>query len=315
MKEAHWDAGGLFDKNASGNPDWITDLGYEKARFAYISKTGKVHRGFAHAMKSILPKVFRCMDKVAELRPGDRPESIYVTGHSLGGALAQHFVGAVLLGDRYGSGGAGPAMPAALRDWPWKQIKLITYSSPRAGDKQFAGTLTELGLDSEFFTSAFNPKDSDALPPSDPGIVSRLIDPLRPAGYRVLDSRDPATTAIILGGKHVGKTVYVNKPGNLVSISSDAHKPSTLRRSMRDTLADSRTPSSSVWCDRDMTELNPERDKDKKGSVEELKKLAAALERYSTENGIWFDHAAFEKAVALRLAIEEDGCGAASSSR
>ena len=93
-----------------------------------------------------LPEGVPLLDKVADLKRGISPDNIYVTGHSLGGALAQHFASAVLLGDRYGPDGAGDAMPAALRGWPWKQIKLITFSSPRAGDKQWAKTLTGSGL-------------------------------------------------------------------------------------------------------------------------------------------------------------------------
>jgi hypothetical protein len=91
-----------------GNPDWITDLGYNQLdpqSGAPISTVGTVSRGFAHAMIAILPQLFGCLEKVSEIRKGAAPDQIYVTGHSLGGALTQHFVSAVLLGNRYGPGG------------------------------------------------------------------------------------------------------------------------------------------------------------------------------------------------------------------
>jgi hypothetical protein len=41
-------------------------------------------------------------------------------------------------------------MPEKLLVCSWKNIKLITYSAPRAGYKEWAKTLTETKLESEF---------------------------------------------------------------------------------------------------------------------------------------------------------------------
>src|SRR6185312_13476921 len=117
---------------AAGNPDWITDLSWDKLQLPEISTVGGVDRGFAYAMTYALPGAFQCMSTIAQLR-ATAPDEIFVTGHSLGGALAQHFASAVLLGNAYGPAGAGPAMPAELAGWPWPQLKLVTFSAPRAG--------------------------------------------------------------------------------------------------------------------------------------------------------------------------------------
>ena len=295
--------------DAEGNPDWITDMGYRhllpEAGVGHITTTGKVSRGFAHSMDSILPQAFRCLRKVAELKSDRRPEHIYVTGHSLGGALAQHFVSAVLLGDRYGPGGSGKAMPTALRGWPWEKSKLITFGAPRAGDAQWARTLTEQGLDSEVFSTPVDPYDRKALPVAHPSIVPRLVDRDRPAGYRVVLTKDPITTSKLTGGKHVGKSVYVNKPrltGLFTSWSFEHHQPTKTRQLMFDGLADPRIPPI-AWRYRDMTELSPERHDAERGSVEEFRKLKNAVDRYYRDNGLWFDHAAFTRDFDLYMSL------------
>jgi len=295
----------LSDQAAIGNPDWITDLGYDRLAagqaLALITTTGRVKRGFARSMRSILPQLFQSLKKVAEIKQGMQPDNIYVTGHSLGGALAVNFVSVVLLGDQYGSGCRGKAMPASLKAWPWKQIKLITYGAPRVGDELWAKTLTESGLDAEFFSTAFTPYDPDALLVTAPKIVTRLLDPHRPAGYRVLISTDPITTERVGGGgKHVGKTIYVNQPKVSDFIrppDPEGHEPVNIRQYMVDSLADSRTPTT-AWRYIAMDEMVADRDSSNKVSrVAEMKKLTKAVKRYYSSNGIWFDNTAFDRNV------------------
>ncbi len=301
--------GALSTHYSSGNPDWITDLGFRQLSggegASQVTTTGSVSRGFAQSMKSLLPTVFLALEKLAERRPGSPPTNISVTGHSLGGALAQHFVSSVLLGALYGPDGAGPAMPASLAAWPWRHIKLVTFGAPLAGDVQWAEALTEKKLQSDFFDTPVSPYDTEARYVTDPEIVERLRDPSRPAGFRVLISTDAITTEKLVGGAHVGKTVYVN--GDLITgwfglPSFDAHEPINIRTYMSDALADSRTPAR-AWRYRPLTDLVPDRDESQAGSREEIAKLAAGVLRYYADRDLWFDAAAFTADVELMFTI------------
>lgn len=305
----------LSSDEAKGNPDWLTDLDWDTmgagAGAGPVTAIGGVHRGFAHSMMSILPALFQCLAAAAELHGNTPPTSIYVSGHSLGGGLAQHFASAVLQGDRYGPGGAGPAMPAALRGWPWRQLKLVTYSAPRAGDYTWASALSEGALDSPFYDPGpIETLDADALVVLDPYIVARLNDVTRPAAFRVLISTDPITTTRIGGsGNHVGATVYVNGTSFLDWLGIDnpaAHEPANVRADMTDAMADPRIPSS-AWRYRPLTDLVPDRDGAEKGTPREMEKLADGLRDYYADRSLWFDEVAFSRDLELLFEIERGG--------
>lgn len=152
------------------------------------------------------------------------------------------------------------------------------------------------GLESEFFSThnTFSTIDRNAITPNDPSIVPRLIDRHRPAGYRVLITTDPITTEKVIGGKHVGKSVYVNKRRFFDRPSFDSHEPMKIRLFMLASLADPRIPPI-AWRKQTMTELNPERDGDRIPSVAEFEKLAGVIQKYYRDNDQWFDHQAFER--------------------
>ena len=307
--------GALSDTEATGNPDWVTDLGWDQVSASTgagdVTAVGGVHRGFARTMRYILPGAFQCLAKAAELRGGAPPTNIYVTGHSLGGGLAQHFVSAVLLGDHYGPRGAGPAMPDALRAWPWQQIKLVSFSAPRAGDYTWAKALSKGALDSPFYDpSPVETVDADARLVLDPGIVARLHDRAQPCGFRVLISTDPITTTKIGGdGTHVGTTVYVNGTSFIdwIGLVDPAgHEPELVRKLMTDAMDDARTPPS-AWRYTQIKTYVPARDDAAMGTPAEMEKLGAGLRAYYAERGLWFDEAGFARDLDLMFAIERGG--------
>ena len=286
-----------FTTSASGNPDWVTDLGWYRIGAgegaSVISTTGKVHRGFATAMAQSLPQIFACLDRGARLARGRPPRTIFVTGHSLGGGLAQHFVSAVLLGDRYGPGGAGPAMPARLGAWPWTNLKLISFSAPTAGDELWAGVLTEEALQSEAFNTRIEPIDLTALAVHDPSILPRLAETGRPADYRVLISTDPITTEKVNQGKHVGKTIYANKLGPLAPFAVaklKSHEPEHIRNLLTATLDDPRIPPGPVRY-RAMAAFNPGHVPGAQGTIAEFSKLRIAIEDFAATTGLPYDPA------------------------
>jgi hypothetical protein len=299
----------LSTGNATGNPDWITDLGFrlinDEAGAGHITTDGKVARGFATSIGSTLPTMFAGMEMLGGIMDGP-PTNIYVTGHSLGGALAQHFTSAVLLGDQYGPNGTGTAMPATLEAWPWQQIKLITFGAPRAGDEDWARPLTIEGLQSEFYADGLIPFDRDALDSADPEIVPRLLDANRPVGYRTLISNDPITNDVIDDGKGVGKTVYVNlacgnDPFGLPD--AGAHEPEAIRDFILLATADDRTPET-AWRYLDLSELSPDRNAGEAGTLAEFEKLRDAVVEYYADRGLWFDTAAFLEYFDLMLSID-----------
>lgn len=295
------------DGGAKGNPDWITDLGYdligEGAVRNLVTSEGKVFRGFAHSLALSSPQIFGCLDYVNTLRPGKSPERIFVTGHSLGGGLAQHFVSTVLMGSHYGPSGTGERMPKGIQIWPWKNIKLVSFAAPRSGNKEWARSLTENHLKSEFFSTLFNPFDKEAMAGNDPAITDRLLRTDMPAGYRVLISRDPITTGRGIEGKHVGKTVYVNKRRELDFARPpdiSAHEPLNKRRLLLESLGDDYIPVWDLISDQVLAEKLPD---DDPGSETTYRKLKSEYYDYHRRHNIVFDKVTFDRDFELFLSI------------
>lgn len=112
---------------AKGNPDWVTDMDNQHVEECNpFMHHGSICRGFKNAAKTFMPSVIACLKHI-QTEAGTAPQNITVAGHSLGGALAACFTGAMVSG----SWGAG-----VLPNWPWKNIKLFTYGCPAmAGDR------------------------------------------------------------------------------------------------------------------------------------------------------------------------------------
>lgn len=280
--------GAISTRQAAGNPDWVTNLGFRYIASdlaSDISATGRVHRGFARATRSALPRIMTCLSDVARDANGRAPRRIFVTGHSLGGALAQHLSSAVLLGDRYGPDGRGPAMPEALRGWPWTRLKLITFSAPVGGGPQWASALTVEKLQSVLYSQVqlgLTQTDPNALAVSDPAIAPRLVDPARPAAYRVLDAADPVATRRFLGGRHVGQSVYITDTDPLGLATPEAHEPTHVSALMRRALREPELPEFG-WRRHDLQTFAPGVARDFDGDLRAFDALFEGLDGFHTD--------------------------------
>ncbi len=284
---------------ARGNADWITDLGTRMVEAPFISTTGKVARGMARTVETLVPQLFVCLDQLVGSVRAQPPANIYVTGHSLGGGLTQLFASAVLLGDRFSPGGSG--MPASLSGWPWATLKAISFSAPQVGNEDWARALTTDKLDSIYFARNLPTLyDPDAFSMTEQGILPDLLDVSSAAGYRVLLPKDPVTTRFIPDGKHVGKTVYLEQPRRRdpPTPSFEAHEPINVRNAMVDTFRDPRIPAS-AWAYHELEDLGVDRDNRNLGSVEEYDKLVDAIRRYYDGKGLWFDRDGLDRAQVV----------------
>ncbi len=91
--------------------DWITDLSYRHHSRRVLG--GRIHRGFWKSWTAVKSKA---LDSIASVRTSR--QRLWVTGHSLGGALATL---------------AGRDMPRFLRP-----TGVVTFGAPRVGDPSFA---------------------------------------------------------------------------------------------------------------------------------------------------------------------------------
>jgi triacylglycerol lipase len=95
--------------------DWLSDVNFHQRKL-HASVPGLVHGGFALALEEVVQPM---LDAVMELSSGDRTR-LFITGHSMGGALA--VLAAALL--RFGAGRNVTAV--------------YTYGQPRVGDPEFS---------------------------------------------------------------------------------------------------------------------------------------------------------------------------------
>lgn len=100
--------------------NWINDMIAYQVKFTPVKAGGQTHCGFTNTYMSARERIFELLDKL----PADKP--LFITGHSLGGALATL-----------------AALDIAANRGPDGLI-VYTFASPRVGDPQFARTYNRL---------------------------------------------------------------------------------------------------------------------------------------------------------------------------
>jgi triacylglycerol lipase len=97
--------------------EWISDATLTQVDYTYVANGGKTETGFTDIYASIRTPIIQ---EVSSLAAGGAYTTLYITGHSLGGALA------VL------------AAPDLAGQTQFKKPVVYTFAGPRAGDPAFA---------------------------------------------------------------------------------------------------------------------------------------------------------------------------------
>jgi triacylglycerol lipase len=101
-------------RGTSSPMDWVSDVMAQQKKFVCVPGTGWTHRGIAAVYESARDAVLSALSGL----PGDKP--LYITGHSLGGALATLC-----------------AIDVAAHSH-FAQPRVYTFGAPRVGDPAFA---------------------------------------------------------------------------------------------------------------------------------------------------------------------------------
>ncbi|MFC4100825.1 lipase family protein [Paenibacillus xanthanilyticus] len=93
--------------------DWVSDLIAEQIAYKPVSGAGQTHHGFTDIYMSARKAIHELLDQL----PNDKP--LFVTGHSLGGALATLAALDIAANRKH------------------KQLIVYTFAAPRVGDPKF----------------------------------------------------------------------------------------------------------------------------------------------------------------------------------
>jgi triacylglycerol lipase len=130
--------------------EWISDATFAQVDYSYVTNGGKTETGFTEIYATIRSGI---IDKVAGLAAGGSYTTLYVTGHSLGGALAT------------------VAAPELAAKTPQLRPIVYTFAAPRAGNPVFT-----LNFNSSVTTSWRVANTNDEAPKV-PNVVTTVLGP------------------------------------------------------------------------------------------------------------------------------------------
>ncbi|ULL16654.1 lipase family protein [Paenibacillus sp. H1-7] len=110
----------LVFRGTNTKSEWISDAIARQTTFPYVKNSGSVHQGFLGIYESARQPVLSALQSLSRHKP------LYITGHSLGGALAH----LCAVDTAVNSGFSDPIV--------------YTYASPRVGDPEFSSTFNQL---------------------------------------------------------------------------------------------------------------------------------------------------------------------------
>ncbi len=177
--------------------EWFDDFSAEPTPFLAAGQPwGKTGRGYNRIFSDLGPQIIQALDPY--LRGASSLDAVYVTGHSLGAALAH--LAAAAIAQEFG-------------------IKPITYtfSGPRAGDSMFAAAMQRTGLET---WRMFNTED---IVPTVPPAAVQMATPNM--GMHGMTPLTQALTSFVklttVGYQHIGHPIAVTFHHDVVADNHD----------------------------------------------------------------------------------------------
>ncbi|THF83667.1 lipase family protein [Cohnella fermenti] len=152
-------------RGTSSTSDWLSDAIAYQMKFPYAKNAGQTHRGFTQIYKSARADIMEVLHGIG------KEKRIYVTGHSLGGALATLCV-----------------MDVAA-NCPFRAHGMYSFGSPRVGDPAFVRAYSEAVPNSHRVSNLFDavpylPPTVFRLPRSDKVYEYRHVRTVYPMEFR-----------------------------------------------------------------------------------------------------------------------------------